>query len=211
MAFSVVAFAMFQAEAAAQNKIRIEYAPPKNPAHQSVYQQAKDARVLELAKEALDAFRIPRVLPLKLAGCDGISNAWYDGEAITVCYEYLEEIIKNAPDRPLPLGLSRTDAIAGPILDVFMHEAGHAVFDMLRIPIFGREEDAADQFSAYNMLMFDKERARKLILGNAYQYAVDMRQPEITLALTKFANEHGIPAQRFYNVLCMAYGSDPKF
>ena len=26
-----------------------------------------------------------------------------------------------------------------------------------------------------------------------------------------FADEHGTPAQRFYNLLCVAYGADPKF
>ena len=30
------------------------------------------------------------------------------------------------------------------------------------------------------------------------------------MTLTKFADEHGIPAQRFYNVLCLAYGADQK-
>ena len=81
---------------------------------------------------------------------------------------------------------------------------------MLNIPLFGREEDAADQFSAYIMLQYDKARARRLILGSAYQYKVDMKGSELTLALKKFSDEHGIPAQRFYNVLCMAYGADPK-
>jgi putative metallopeptidase DUF4344 len=28
--------------------------------------------------------------------------------------------------------------------------------------------------------------------------------------LTKYADEHGIPAQRFFNVLCIAYGADKK-
>ena len=28
--------------------------------------------------------------------------------------------------------------------------------------------------------------------------------------LQDFANEHGTPAQRFYNLLCIAYGADPK-
>jgi hypothetical protein len=81
---------------------------------------------------------------------------------------------------------------------------------MLSIPIFGREEDAADQFSAYIMLQYDKARARRLILGNAYQYKVDIPGTEVTLAMKKFSDEHGIPAQRFYNVLCVAYGADPK-
>jgi hypothetical protein len=30
------------------------------------------------------------------------------------------------------------------------------------------------------------------------------------MPLTKYADEHGIPAQRFFNVLCIAYGADKK-
>jgi hypothetical protein len=37
----------------------------------------------------------------------------------------------------------------GPFMDVFLHEAGHATFSILQISLFGGEEDAADQFSAY--------------------------------------------------------------
>jgi hypothetical protein len=60
---------------------------------------------------------------------------------------------------------------------VFLHEAGHALFDLLNVPIFGREEDAADQLSSIIMLRYDKERARRLILGSAYQYKMDVKQP----------------------------------
>jgi hypothetical protein len=60
------------------------------------------------------------------------------------------------------------------------------------------------------MLRYDKERARKLILGAAYQYKMDVKGPQAALPVTKFSDEHGLPAQRFYNVLCIAYGSDPK-
>ena len=47
------------------------------------------------------------------------------------------------------------------------------MFDLLKVPIFGREEDAADTFSAYIMLHFPKEDAHRLILGSAYQYKMD--------------------------------------
>jgi hypothetical protein len=30
------------------------------------------------------------------------------------------------------------------------------------------------------------------------------------MAITKFSNVHGTPAQRFFNVLCIAYGADQK-
>jgi hypothetical protein len=93
---------------------------------------------------------------------------------------------------------------------VFLHEAGHAMFDILGVPLFGREEDAADQFSAYIMLQMGKQDARRLILGNAYQYKGDLQAKDVTMSLKKFADEHGTPAQRFYSVLCIGYGSDKK-
>ena len=63
--------------AAPQNigRVRIEYVPPTDPAHQPIYDAAKKARVLEYVKSALIAIRLPRVLWIKLAGCDGEANA----------------------------------------------------------------------------------------------------------------------------------------
>ena len=119
-------------------------------------------------------------------------------------------ILKNAPDRTLPSGVTQQDALLGSFLDVFLHETGHAVFDLLNVPVFGREEDAADLFSAYIMLQFGKEDAHGLILGSAYQYRADIVSPQVPEAFTKFADEHGVPAQRFFNVLCIAYGADQK-
>jgi hypothetical protein len=191
-------------------QIRIEYTQPKNPAHNHIYERIKEARVLERIQELLSPLRLPRPLPLKVAGCDGVSNAWYDAGVVTVCYEYLDDILKNAPKKPLPVGITPEDAIVGPLLDVFLHEVGHAVFDLLEVPILGREEDAADAFSALIMLQFNKADARKLILGSAYQYRSDLQKPQVSIALRSFADEHGLPAQRFFNTLCFAYGSDPK-
>ena len=192
------------------NQIRIDYERPKNAAHQPLYEEIKEARALERMQRLLSPLRLPRPLLLKTVGCDGESNAWYEEGVVTVCYEFLDDVLKNAPDRTLPIGLTREDAILGPIVDVFLHETGHAVFELLKVPVFGREEDAADMFSAYVVLQFGKDDARRLILGNAYQYKADLQAPQVTLALAKFANVHGLPAQRFYNVLCIAYGADAK-
>jgi hypothetical protein len=147
-------------------------------------------------------------LLLKLSGCDGESNAWYDEDVITLCYEFLADILKNALEKTLPSVITQDDAILGPFVDVVLHETGHAVFDQLKVPVLGREEDAADLFSVYIVLQMGKEDARRLILGNAYQYKEDVVNPQVPL--TKYADEHGIPAQRFFNVLCIAYGADQK-
>jgi hypothetical protein len=190
------------------DRIQISYVPPKTPAHETVFQLLKERKVLERFKEFLSPLRLPRTLRLKLAGCDGDSNAWYDDDAITVCYEYVDDLLKNAPKEVTPAGVTRMDAIVGPTLEVFLHEVGHAVFDYLSVPVFGREEDAADQFAAFLLLKFAKDDARRLIVGVAYAYHTEASVP--STKKNPFADEHGLPAQRFYNVLCTAYGADPK-
>lgn len=190
------------------DRIQISYVPPKNSAHQTIFQLLKERRTLEKFKGLLSALRLPRALLLKVEGCDGESNAWYGDDAVTVCYEYLEDFLRNAPKETTPAGVTRTDAIMGPTLEVFLHEVGHAVFDYLSVPILGREEDAADQFAAYVLLQFAESDARRLIYEVAYSYKIDASKP--STRKNPFADEHGLPAQRFYNVLCMAYGADPK-
>ena len=190
------------------NRIQISYVPPKNPAHESVFRLLKERQVLEKFKEFLSPLRLPRALGLKVEGCEGVSNAWYGDDAITVCYEYIDDILRNAPKETTPAGVTRVDAIVGPTLEVFLHEVGHAVFDYLSVPVLGREEDAADQFAAYLLLQFAKGDARRLIAGVAYSYYLDASKP--TTKKNPFADEHGLPAQRFYNVLCIAYGADSK-
>jgi hypothetical protein len=74
----------------------------------------------------------------------------------------------------------------------------------------GREEDAADQFSTYIQLQLAKEDARRLILGVAFLGRQEAQQELARNPQAReFADMHGTPAQRYFTVLCMAYGSDP--
>src|SRR6516165_341680 len=93
-------------------QIHVEYTLPKNPAHQPIYERMKQQRGLERIQELLSPFRLPRPLLLKLAGCDGDSNAWYEDGVVTVCYEFLADVVKNEPDRPLPSGVTQEDTRA---------------------------------------------------------------------------------------------------
>jgi hypothetical protein len=84
------------------------------------------------------------------------------------------------------------------------------VFDLLKIPIFGREEDAADQFSAYLMLMAGKDEVHRLISGATYQFKNGVQSESQNIATKRFADVHGTMAERFYNILCLAYGADEE-
>jgi len=200
-----------QKGAAKPDRITIGYVAPKNPAHQPIYNRLREVRFLEKLKQFLAPFRLPRTLLIKTEGCDGEANAWYDEGAITICYEYIEEVWRSAPTETTPGGVTPVDALVAPVFDTTLHEFGHAIFDILKVPVFGREEDAADQLAAYIALQLGKDQARRQIAGVAYAYITEANaEAKKTPKLERFANEHGTPAQRFYNVLCIAYGANPK-
>jgi hypothetical protein len=207
------------AQPARADRVAIEYVAPTNPAHQQFHDVLKQNQVLERVRDLLSVIRWPRTLKLVLKGCDGDANAWYEEAEITVCYDYLDDMWRKANASSRPPGISQHDAFLGPLIDTILHEAGHALFDLLKIPLLGREEDAADQVAAYLALQLPKEQKRRLILGGAYGYASELQTRNardlnrLRLKLTRYshhADEHGTPAQRLYNMLCVAYGSDKE-
>src|SRR5262249_7197055 len=59
--------------------------------------------------------------------------------------------------------------------------------------------------------------AHQLIQGAAYSYRGFVKSykdskdsPQVTVPLKAFSSDHGSPEERFYNLVCMAYGYDPK-
>jgi hypothetical protein len=206
----ITAMAMPAFAASKTNRVSIRYVPPKNPAHQEIYTDLKQRGALEKLQKLLSPFRLPRTLRISLTGCDGEADAFYEDAAITICYEYIDELIKNMPQDPLPGGIAPIDTVIGPLFEVSLHEFAHALFDMLELPVFGREEDAADQVAAYSLLQFGESEARRLIIGTAYAYHMDEKKIDQCRSMEDYAGEHGTPAQRFFNVLCIAYGADKK-
>jgi hypothetical protein len=112
------------------------------------------------------------------------------------------------PEETTSAGVTPADAVIGQFVYTLSHEIGHGLFDFLDVPVLGRLEDAADQFAVYMMLQLGKDQARRLIGGAAYTYVNYVNNPKVTVPLIAFADVHGAPMQRFYNLLCMAYGAD---
>src|SRR5438552_5996925 len=63
-------------------RIYFAYEKPHNPAHQSLYEFVKERHVLERLQELFGPFRLPSDLTFKMVGCDGRSNAWYEGSSV---------------------------------------------------------------------------------------------------------------------------------
>jgi hypothetical protein len=199
-----------QAAPARADRVSVRYVPPKDPAHQTIYRRLQDVRFLERLQEFLSPFRLPRKLLVKMEGCDGDPNASYEDDVIVICYEYVDELWKTTPAEVTAAGVRPIDALVGPLFDTCLHEFGHAIFDMLQLPVLGREEEAADQVSAYIMLHLGKTEARRLIGGTAYAFKTEAQAATSPPKMTQFADVHGTPAQRMYNLLCIAYGADAQ-
>ncbi|HEY1416610.1 MAG TPA: DUF4344 domain-containing metallopeptidase, partial [Myxococcaceae bacterium] len=186
---------------------RVVYVDTTKPELAFVAAKMKERKILEGAAEMLSALKLPRTLTLKSESC-GESNAWYDAQTdvITFCYELVNDFIKSA-GKSEKFNLTPEQAVIGPFMFIVLHETAHAVFAVLAIPVLGREEDAADQVAAYAATQLGGDFAERMLRAAAFMYDSDSaRKP----GEDDFADVHGLDRQRFYNVLCLAWGSDPK-
>ena len=191
------------------DQVRVVYEEATDERHRIIRQLMQERRILETVAALLNSFRLPRELTLEVRGCNGRENAWYGFDRAIFCYEYVDLIQRHAPKVATPGGVQRADAIVGAVIDTLFHEAAHGIFDLLQIPVMGREEDAADFFSIYLMLQFPPEDARRLIEGIAFNMGSEARKDFSERPVPqKFAGPHGPNVQRHYNVLCLAYAAD---
>ena len=176
-----------------------------NPANLATYIAFKEYGALEELSAFLSPLRLPRRLTIKMRECRTVNIFYEHYEGIIICYEFPRYLWRVASQISVSKGLTRRDVFVGTFVQATLHEVGHAVFDMLGVPILGREEDAADQIAALVMLNFGKEFARRNLNGVARFF----RTMNMPMSRTAFSDEHGAVAQRFYNLLCIAYGGQP--
>jgi hypothetical protein len=204
------------AQIASPNRVSVTYVTPKDPLLQRISDLLKDRRALEKVQEMLSPLRLPEEMAIKAAEC-GEVNSFYTREnfkpTVTICYEYLKHILESLPNEATPAGVTAADAAAGQFYWAALHEVGHAVFDIFDVPVFGRPEDAADNFATYIMLQFGREQARRFIGGAAWAWRAYLgdykKNPVVRMRISAFAGNHGLPEERFYNLLCLAFGADP--
>ena len=189
----------------ANDRIAVTYMPPVSDYYRATYEFMRKRRVLEELSAFLSPLRLPYTLNVTMMEC-GRTNAYYSKvDGVHLCYELPEYIMRIAPDDEAPDRFGREDVIVGTFVMLALHEVGHAVFEMLQVPILGREEDAADQIAAYVALNFGPKVARRVLGGSAQFWQLSDR----SMSESAYADEHGIPLQRSYNLMCIAYGAQP--
>jgi hypothetical protein len=93
---------------------------------------------------------------------------------------------------------------------VVYHEVGHMLVDQLDLPITGREEDAVDQLAVLVAAgEEDQEVAVQIATAGALFFGLIAANREAFDA-SDFWDEHSLNEQRFFNIICWFFGSDPE-
>lgn len=90
------------------------------------------------------------------------------------------------------------------------HELGHALIDILNLPVFGREEDAADVMGVVlSEAINPVEDTETIMLAAADNFAYMAEKAAQEGYELAFWDTHGLDQQRFFTILCLFYGANP--
>ena len=186
----------------------VEHLEVQNPRYAEIDRQVRDEKLLEKAADKLNrALILPTDLNIKTKDC-GEVNAFYNPNdaSVTICYELMEhffQVYKSAGETDE----KAYDKMFAGVQFVFLHEIGHALIDQYKLPIMANEEDAADRCSSYINLEELGDEGVRAVLAAADGFAIESKQRSPNNR--NMADEHLLQEQRFYNALCMTYGSNP--
>lgn len=168
-----------------------------------------ESEYIDLITDALnDSLILPYDVSIFLAEC-GFENAYYDYEfkEIVICYELIEyfvDLFSDIAESDEELRIQIEDVV----YFVLLHELGHALIDVYDLPITGMEEDAVDQLSTI-ILLSEGQPGLDALASVAgwflYEGLLDVFNDELY-----FWGVHSLDLQRFYNILCLAYGENPN-
>lgn len=195
----------------AAGKMTFRYEEAETPDAQSGHKLMVDAKLLEaVAQHVNDTLNLPHDVGAVGKQC-GEANAYWDPSVneIQLCYEDIaqsqERFARTGNPDPVLAAVDAT--ISG-----FYHELGHATLNIYDLAFTGREEDVADQLSAFMLLA---PGADGKPYPNGVRIATDTAQDwKLSAKEAGDANElpfwdgHSMDITRMYNWECWIYGSD---
>jgi hypothetical protein len=195
-------------------KFRLTYAPVQNQDYREVRDLFKEAGLLEEAVQGLnETFRIPRDVEVTLREC-GEANAYYEADSrrISLCYELVDYYsqVFFADTETEEDEAEAGEAVAGATLFTLLHELGHALIDLWDLPITGREEDAVDQLATIILLEGGEDGETAALNGADAFWGAEEEGESADEEEMSFWDEHSLGEQRYYNIVCWSYGSDPE-
>jgi hypothetical protein len=196
-----------------RGNLRMVYPRLADPNHRELQQILREERLFDDAIEGLNqSLVLPRDVTVRLDSC-GEVDAFYDPNAggVTLCLDMLQHFVELFTAQLEPETDEEWDEVgakaAAALVFVFYHELGHALIDVYDLPATGREEDAVDQLATVMLLeSWEGEDSELAILSSAEWFDLGEGGDEPDMA-----DEHSLDEQRYYNLVCWIYGSDPDY
>ncbi len=193
------------------DNITIEYLKPTNQQDSNIKKAIQDSEVndtLMALSEQLFPFKTPLVI--RYGGNEGpmydpsthVVHMPYTFYAESANY-YRKNKYQEKYDKSPEAGAVDT------LLHTLLHEAAHAYIYDHKIPVLGKEEDAADNFATLMLIDYIEHGADAAIsAADLFAYESDDR-PEY-YDMGDYIDEHSFDLQRYFSTLCLVYGSDPE-
>ncbi len=100
--------------------------------------------------------------------------------------------------------------VIGNTLFTVYHELGHALIDLLDLPVIGREEDAVDGFAAVTMIPSEPDAVRDALIvavADGWRLQSDAGYGG---GGPVYWGEHALDEQRHFAIVCLMVGSDQE-
>ena len=204
IAVAVLIWSAAAAAPAQQSQVQVAYDAPTNAQLQGVYQRLKQRAVLEEMQTFLTPLHLPQPLTIKTAQCATVTLQRRPPGTATVCYEMIAAIEKLVSQRTSDGALAQS-VIMGAFIQTALHETSRAIFEILDVPIWGRERDAADRLAAFIMTQFGEDVSHTAIIGTADLFMWSNK----TWTGSDFSDTASPDYQRFFNYVCIAYAAAP--
>lgn len=171
--------------------VTVAYTEPRTVAEQAAAATLRAEGVAEDAAAFVhETFRLPHPLTVRV---DTSAQAIYDADARTVVlpYRLADELRALFAADPTVAPGEAAAAARDAFTHVLLHEVGHALVDVLDVPVTGREEDAVDDLATLLLLAThgDGDRAA-LAAADAY----DLYSQSYGIEEVDLLDEHSLDA-----------------
>jgi hypothetical protein len=186
--------------------MRVVYQPPtKKPEREEIRKFLQATEAFEKVTRGLSQmFELPQDVTVVWTECGAVNASW-DGQGnIVMCYE-MAEFLKALFTKKVKDKKQLRIAVMSSLMFVFLHELGHGLIAMYKLPSVGREEDAADQLAGLVLIATGDAGLEVAMRGAQF-----FRLLALSGSKTPFFDEHSLDAQRYYNLMCLVYGSSPE-
>lgn len=103
------------------------------------------------------------------------------------------------------------DFVSANLIAIYYHEFGHALIDIMKLPIFGQEEDAADVLSVVLIHdVFQETEAQNVARATAIGFLGNQSISQAERTEVAYWDVHGPDLQRYYTFVCLFYGANPR-